>query len=410
MRLRGTDILWLVFLGALGALGMMRANHSPFEWAALLALGAVQIAERPLGVYDSQRRALVSVGVKLSLCYLVVHVTGGIEENSYYLILLLPIVSAASIFNLGRVLVITAVSSALYLSFLFNILETYYVPSEGQRELAVRILFFFISAVLVNRLSAENRLQTRRLEQVNRDLQKAQGEVRRSERLAALGRLSAGLAHEIRNPLGIISASAELLNKNVAKENEVAREVSGFIQSEVKRTNQLVTRFLEFAGPAKLDLERADINQTVRTAIAHLRETLDDNSPAIQVEQALGNVSEFAYDTTLMESVFLNLLLNARDAMPDGGVVTVSTREREKHVSIEVADTGGGIPEDKMQDVFNPFFTTKAVGVGLGLAMVSKIVDSHEGTVSVANRPSSKAPGALSGAVFRIRIPMARKP
>ncbi len=404
MRLRGTDIIWLVFLGALGALGMMRANHSVFEWAALIALGAVQIAERPLGVYESQRRALISVGVRLALCYLLVYVTGGIQENSYYLIFLLPIVSAASMFNLGYALIITAASSTLYLSFLVYILETYFVPPEGQRELAVRILFFFISAVLVNRLSAENRLQTQQLAQANRDLQQAQDDVRRSERLAALGQLSAGLAHEIRNPLGIISASAELLRDNVSEENEVAREVSGFIGTEVKRTNQLVTRFLAFAGPAKLDLATDDINDTIRLAIDHFKESPPGDSAAATIEQSLDAIAEFAHDKTLMESVFLNLLLNARDAMPSGGIISVSTRQDGEHAVIEVRDSGSGIPEDKMQDIFNPFFTTKASGVGLGLAMVAKIVDSHGGTVSIENRPNSQ------GAHFRIRIPTDLEP
>ncbi len=404
MRLRGTDIIWLVFLGALGALGMMRANHSVFEWAALIALGAVQIAERPLGAYESQRRALISVCVRLALCYLLVYVTGGIQENSYYLIFLLPIVSAASMFNLGYALIITAASSTLYLSFLVYILETYFVPPEGQRELAVRILFFFISAVLVNRLSAENRLQTQQLAQANRDLQKAQDDVRRSERLAALGQLSAGLAHEIRNPLSIISASAELLRDNVSKENEVAREVSGFIGTEVKRTNQLVTRFLAFAGPSKLDLAKGDINDTIRLAIDHFNEAPPGDSAAPTIEQSLAAIAEFAHDKTLMESVFLNLLLNARDAMPSGGIISISTREDGDHAVIEVIDSGSGIPEDKMQDIFNPFFTTKASGVGLGLAIVAKIVDSHGGTVSIENRPNSQ------GAHFRIRIPTDLEP
>ena len=404
MRLRGTDIIWLVFLGALGALGMMRENHSIFEWLALIALGAVQIAERPLGAYDSQRRALISVAVRLALCYLLVDVTGGIQENSYYLIFLLPIVSAASMFNLGYALIITAASSTLYLSFLVYILETYYVPPEGQRELAVRVLFFFISAVLVNRLSAENRLRTEQLAQANRDLQKAQDEVRRSERLAALGQLSAGLAHEIRNPLGIISASAELLRNNVSEENEVAREVSGFIGTEVKRTNQLVTRFLEFAGPAKLDLGKGDINDTIRAAIDHFREAPRGESAEIELNQELGQIPEFAHDKTLMESVFLNLLLNARDAMVGGGIIQVSTHRDGEQAIIEVADAGSGIPEDKMQDIFNPFFTTKASGVGLGLAMVAKIVDSHGGTVSVENRPNNH------GALFRIQVPMDLEP
>jgi signal transduction histidine kinase len=172
----------------------------------------------------------------------------------------------------------------------------------------------------------------------------------------------------------------------------------------VKRTNQLVTRFLEFAGPAKLDLGKGDINDTIRAAIDHFREAPRGESGEIELNQTLEEIPAFAYDKTLMESVFLNLLLNARDAMPDGGVISVTTRREGERAIIEVADAGSGIPEDKMQDIFNPFFTTKASGVGLGLAMVSKIVDSHRGTVSVENRPSNQ------GALFRIQIPMDLEP
>ena len=186
--------------------------------------------------------------MKLVLCYWLVWETGGIE-SSYYLIFLLPILSAASIFGLGGTLLTTAGSSGLYLSLLWFVdLETYYVPPEAKQELTVRALFFLLTAILVNRLATENRRKTESLAEANRELRQAQADVQRSERLAALGQLSAGLAHEMRNPLGVISASAEILGKHVSKENEVAREVAELIRGEVGRTNSLVTRFLIFGN------------------------------------------------------------------------------------------------------------------------------------------------------------------
>jgi signal transduction histidine kinase len=397
-RVRGADIVWLLFLTALAAMGLTQPAHSPWEWIALLAMGGLQIAEGNLGWSERPRQAVWSIAAKLVLCYVLVWTTGGIE-SSYYLIFLLPIVSAASMFGLAWTMTVCAIASGLYLSFLLYVLDTYYVPPDGQRELTVRILFFFLSAILVNQLATENRLKTQRLSQANKELSEAQAEVRRSERLAALGQLSAGLAHEIRNPLGVISASAELLAKNVAKENEVAKEVAGFIGAEVRRTNALVTRFLDFARPSKPHREVQALTPIVERALQTLADTAKPDDPKITVEKSLGHVPPFSFDATLIESAVVNLLLNGREAMSDGGVLRVQTSADDGFARIVVADDGSGIPREKLEDVFNPFFTTKPRGVGLGLAMVSKFIDSHGGTITVDSEPGK-------GASFRILLPL----
>ncbi len=242
----------------------------------------------------------------------------------------------------------------------------------------------------------KNRLQTERLGDAYRDLSEAKDEVRRSERLAALGQLSAGLAHEIRNPLGVISASAELLHKNVSGENEVAREVATMIGTEVNRTNALVTRFLDFARPSTLHREVQDLNDIVNRAIGQLKDR-----DSVEVVSVLGPLPPFSFDATLIESSVHNLLLNARDAMPDGGRMRVETARDGDKALITVADTGSGIPADKVEDIFNPFFTTKAHGVGLGLAMVSKFIDSHGGQISVESEEGN-------GTTFRIVLPITK--
>ena len=397
-RVRGADIVWLLFLTALAAMGLTQPQHSPWEWIALLAMGCLQIAEGNLGWSERPREAVWSIAAKLVLCYILVWTTGGIE-SSYYLIFLLPIVSAASMFGLAWTMTVCAIASGLYLSFLLYVLDTYYVPPDGQRELIVRILFFFLSAILVNQLATENRLKTQRLGQAYKELSEAQAEVRRSERLAALGQLSAGLAHEIRNPLGVISASAELLVKNVAKENEVAKELAGFIGAEVTRTNALVTRFLDFARPSKPHREVQPLTPIVERALQTLADTAKPDDPKITVEKSLAHVPPFSFDATLIESAVVNLLLNGREAMADGGVLRVHTSADGGFARIVVSDDGPGIPAEKLEDVFNPFFTTKPRGVGLGLAMVSKFVDSHGGTITVDSEPGK-------GASFRILLPL----
>ena len=398
-KIRGTDVVWLFFLGALAALVVTKPEHSVYEWLMLLALGTLQIAEAHLELSSDTIGAALVIALKLTLCYWLVAETGGVE-SSYYLIFWLPIASAASHLGLGGTLLNTLISSALYLSFLFLVdFETNYIPPEGQRELTVRVLFFFLSAILVNRFATENRAKTERLAQANRELREAQAEVQRSERLAALGQLSAGLAHEIRNPLGVISASAEILEKNVATENEVAREVFGFIRSEVHRTNELVTRFLNFTRPSPLQKETADLNDVVRRAVSQLMEQVKSRTGDIQIKQDLHELPRFSFDATLIESAVLNLLLNGYEAMSAGGTLLVRTRRDGSMARIEVVDSGVGIKQDQMENIFNPFFTTKPDGVGLGLAMVSKFVDSHGGKISVSSK-------AGQGATFRILLPL----
>ena len=398
-KIRVTDMVWLFFLGALAALVVTKPEHSVYEWLVLLALGAVQIAEAHLELSSDTIGAALVIALKLALCYWLVAETGGVE-SSYYLIFWLPIVSAASNLGLGGTLLNSLISSAVYLSFLFFVdFETNYIPPEGQRELTVRVLFFFLSAVLVNRFATENRAKTEHLAQVNRELREAQAEVQRSERLAALGQLSAGLAHEIRNPLGVISASAEILEKNVADENKVAREVSGFIRSEVHRTNELVTRFLNFTRPSPLQKEPANLNDVVRGAVSQLMEKVKGRKEDIQIRQDLHDVPRFSFDATLVESVVLNLLLNGYEAMSAGGTLVVRTRRNGSMAQIEVVDSGIGIKQDQLENIFNPFFTTKPDGVGLGLAMVSKFVDSHGGKITVNSR-------AGEGATFRVSLPL----
>jgi signal transduction histidine kinase len=366
---------------------------------ALLALGAIQIADSRVEAAAETGKAAVAIATKLVLCCLLVWQTGGIE-SSYYLIFLLPVVSAASRYGLGVTIAITVLSSGLYLSFLLGVdRETYYIDGGGWRELSVRTLFLFLSAVLANRLMTENRLKTDRLAQAYRELSQAQAEVRRSERLAALGQLSAGLAHEIRNPLGVISASAELLDKHVAQDNKVAREVSGFIRSEVNRANLLVSRFLDFARPSPLQRESNDLNAVVSRAVSQFLESAKGKEPPPDVRKDLAEIPAFSFDAPLIESSVLNLLLNGYEAMPAGGALQVRTSRNGTMAEIEVSDSGIGIPAEQLENVFNPFFTTKPRGVGLGLAMVSKFIDSHGGKVTVSSR-------AGEGSTFRIRLPM----
>jgi two-component system, NtrC family, sensor histidine kinase HydH len=316
---------------------------------------------------------------------------------------LLPVVSAATALGVLGTLVFSMLAGAAYLSFLLY-LDFTQVTIEWPVVL-LRVLFLAMAGNLANLLAEDLRVQSRnyrrtaeQLAEANLQIQQAEEAVRRSDRLAALGQLSAGLAHELRNPLGTIKTSAEMLARRVSSENEVAREVAGFISTEVDRTNSLVTRFLQFARPLEVRLDRADLSQMLDRAVAAAEREVPQISIYKNYEP---EIPPFPFDAELMERVIFNLVVNAAQASPAGGAVTVKSRASAGAVEISVIDRGQGIDPQNLDSIFNPFFTTKPSGVGLGLAIVSKIVDEHGGKITVESEPGK-------GSVFRVLLPMVR--
>jgi signal transduction histidine kinase len=344
------------------------------------------------------RSRVAWIVVKLALAYVLTAYTNGIN-SSYWLLLALPVVSAATAFGAAGTLLFSLLTGAAYLSFLFFVTE----PGQVSADVPLRVLFLAIVGNLANTLAEDLRREsgryrraTEQLERAAAQVQEAEEAVRRSERLAALGQLSAGLAHELRNPLGTIKASAEMLSRSITAENEVAREVAGFINSEVDRTNSLVTRFLQFARPLELRLEKADLSQTLDRSIA----LAEREAGGVAIYKNYDpSIPPFPFDAELLERVFYNLALNAAQATPAGGAITVKTRAADNVAEVAVIDRGAGIAPGQLGSIFNPFFTTKPQGVGLGLAIVSKIVDEHGGKIAVESEQGK-------GSVFRVFLPM----
>lgn len=399
--IRAQDVVWLFLFSALAFVSPRRSGEEVF---LLLCLALLQVLEPRIPAFSGDRGNYLAIAVKLGLGYLLIFFTGRIE-SSYYLILLLPVVSAATTLGVAGTALSALAACASYLSFLLMIdWQREFMPEDQIRELVLRIVFLIVVGYLTHTLAEANRREARRyqatsrqLADANRSLQEAEAAVRRSERLAALGQLTAGLAHELRNPLGTIRASAEMLEKNLPPDNDVAKEVAGFIRTEVDRTNSLVTRFLDFARPLSLRREITPLHEVVDRAVA----ALDRHNPPLPVtvyKNYSPDVLPFAFDGELIERVVYNLLLNAAQATPPGGAVTVKTRPAGDFVELSVIDRGAGIPPSQIENIFNPFFTTKRDGVGLGLAIVSKIVDEHRGSIDVESEPGA-------GTVFRLRLP-----
>jgi two-component system, NtrC family, sensor histidine kinase HydH len=405
------DVVFVLFLICLAFLPPINEIHKQLT---LLAIVIFQFLEGSLIAWQPKRGRYYSVAIKVALATLLLDHTQEVGINSsYYPIYYLPVVTAAMYFGPIGTLAWTAVASLAYCSFLWPALQEYELTPEGAWILTTRILFFFIAAVLVNRFAVENRSQVERyqtlsetLEKTNRQLQRAEADARRSERLAALGQMSAGLAHEIRNPLAVIKGSAEMLSKKLEGAQPLTQELAGYISSEVNRLNELIIRFLDFARPSQLEPQPQRLAPILDRALEDVKNQFP--KAGIRVERSEApELPAILADEQLCERVFVNLIQNAYQAMLDAptqreqvlriSAVRESSQGREG-VGVFFEDTGPGVPVELREQIFNPFFTSKKEGVGMGLAIVAKIIDDHRGSIRLEDT-------ALGGAGFHVFLP-----
>jgi signal transduction histidine kinase len=403
------DVLWLVLLALLAVLPPVREYHKQL---ILLGFGILQWNEGRFIARLPRRGPVYVVILKIALATLLLDHTGEIPINSYYYpIYYLPAVTAAEYFGPWATLLWTSLASAAYCAYLYPALQEYEITAEDYGRLAIRIVFFFLAAMVVNRFVVESRRQTQRhqelagtLAETNRRLEQAQDEARRSERLAALGQMSAGLAHEIRNPLGVIKGSAEMLHQKLGESNPLASELAGYISSETNRLSALVTRFLDFARPLHAELSPTEITAVLERALHDV--ALTHNDGPVSVERRYEeNLPLIPLDESLSEQAFVNLIQNAYDAMGTvGGTLKVTAAKAENSgrdgVEVRIEDSGPGVPAELREQIFNPFVTTKKTGVGLGLSIVSRIIDGHHGTIRVDGAGNDK-----QGAGFVVFFP-----
>lgn len=232
-----------------------------------------------------------------------------------------------------------------------------------------------------------------------REIRDLQEKVHRSERLASLGRLAAGVAHEIRNPLSSIKGFAQYFVKRFSGHDEEQGYASVMVK-EVDRLNRVITDLLEFSGSKEPRRERQSLVTIVDQALKLLAPDLEIRKVEV-VREYEPDLPAIPVDRDRISQVFINLLLNALESMEAGGEIRVGLRRCGPPPAVEasVADTGTGIPEGELEKVFEPFFSGKKKGTGLGLAIVHQIIESHRGDIRVERRPGK-------GTVFRIRLPL----
>lgn len=228
------------------------------------------------------------------------------------------------------------------------------------------------------------------------EIRRLQSELRRRDRLVALGNMAAGIAHEVRNPLSAIKGLARFFMEASPEGSDESR-MADIMTKEVLRLDKVVGDLLDFARPDVLNLTDVALNELVERSHDMVRSDMDARNIRFEADLPQPPLS-VRLDRDRMAQVLLNLFLNAVQAMPDGGKLTVRGRMEGSELALEVADTGCGIAPERLADIFSPYFTTKASGTGLGLSIVHKIVEAHDGTIEVASTPGE-------GTVFKLRFP-----
>ena len=218
-----------------------------------------------------------------------------------------------------------------------------------------------------------------------------------AERLSTLGEMVAGISHEIRNPLGIIKSSSELLKKKMSS-YDPSSSIPSIIIEESSRLNNIITDFLAFAKPSSPNLILCRIEDVLEKNITFLASQINEEGYIIEKDYDY-NLPEILADPEMLYQAFLNILINAMQAMQDGGKIHVKIDSSGNTVTIYFEDEGEGIPKDILDKIWDPFFTTKEKGTGLGLGIVKNIIESHRGSIQVINRP-------VCGARVKVEMPV----
>jgi signal transduction histidine kinase len=257
---------------------------------------------------------------------------------------------------------------------------------------------------MVTSLAEKDRLLTEMYRHEKERAALLEDEVRLKERLAALGEMSAGIAHEIRNPLGAIAGFAELLNRQTTDPS--ARELVREILQEVNNLNRIVTQFLTFVREPQLKSEPADISAIIKGAVEVVmaERRAEKGRPDVRLDLHLVDAPHaVTVDADLLKQALMNLIQNAVEAMPLGGALGIRLETRASWLLISVSDTGQGISPEDRRRLFDPFFTTKTEGTGLGLAITHRLIQAHGGRIEVESQPGR-------GACFTVWLPITRVP
>jgi len=399
MKTQKSHILWFILIRLIAVTSILVAvviiQHSTTDFIPLipfyyLVLLTYLLSVGYLGLYRFGKRydiqAVLQTGFDLVLITALVYISGGLS-GSLYLLYIVSIV-AASIILSNRAAYLTAGVSAVLFGLLVDGLYFGVIPyfsAEQYREHSLGLIIFnmflawglfFLMAALANYLTGS-------LRKTREELRLAQKELEIGDRLANAGRISAQLAHEIRNPLAAISGSVQVLKSDIALDDD-QRKLMDIVVRESARVSQSIEQFLDLASPGRQDFSWLNLSEVLDETLALLRGggeldgqyRVGGNFREVRVGY-YGNAGQF-------KQLFWNLAKNSLKAMPGGGTLTIDlSLDKKKAVRIRLADTGRGMTTEEREHLFEPFFTRFENGRGLGLVVVRRIVDDYEGKIEV---------------------------
>jgi PAS domain S-box-containing protein len=286
-------------------------------------------------------------------------------------------------------------------------IHEYRLPIAGQlRHFEARILSYGDDKVLsiirevTERKKAEDEIRklnaelVQRVEERTHELRQAQEQLIRQEKLAVLGQLAGGVGHELRNPLAVITNAVYFLKLIQPEADEKVKEYLGMIERETHTAEKIITDLLDFARIKSVDRELVSVPELAQRVLVRY-------PPPASVTVSLGfpaSLPQVQVDPRQMEQVLGNLVVNAFQAMPQGGKLTLSAKKKGTEIALAVADTGVGIPPENMPKLFEPLFTTKLKGIGLGLAVCKKLAEANSGRIEVQSEPGK-------GSTFTLYLP-----
>jgi len=378
--------------------------HRQFVWLLVAFAGYSTLLYAINMLQPGRLLPLYRIAMVLDLAFIfaLVRMTGGMA-SSFYLAFYLLIALHAFYFGLA-----TGGIAALLASLLYLFVDRW-PPPISLSDLGLRVGFFLLAGLCMGGLAERERRERRLVEHLNRELQEnqqrlteAQEQLIRSDRLATVGELAAGLAHDLRNPLAGVSGTLHVLAGQLP-DTDPQQALLTEIQSQIARMNKTLTDLLWHARPPTPQYLALNVNEVVEQTPWFL--PMASGMGIEMVKRLQPDLPLLRLDPNLLQQALLNILINARQAMPNGGQLTISTRRcpsltgKGETVEVAISDTGAGILEEHRSRIFQLFFTTKARGTGLGLAIAARIVEQHGGRIAVESEVGK-------GTTFRIVFPV----
>ncbi len=309
-----------------------------------------------------------------------------LDKHAYHMLyqglFFLPVMLAGFWFGLGSALITSLSITAILIPFTFIHWKGL---SLGDINNIVELILYNLAAVILGTLKDREQREQKRF--------------RETEKLAAVGKAVFALVHDLRTPLVAIGALSRSIQRNL-KENDPLGEKLNLVAEETLRLEKMVNEMLDFSKPLELHLSKEDVLRVLRQSLEIVADAAKRKAVTVQMRSS-ENFSPLTFDCQRMKQVFINLLMNAVEASPEGETVTVHPYRKGRILVVDVTDRGKGVPYDRREEIFLPFFTTKQGGMGLGLPIVKKIVEAHHGQIEILNNSDR-------GITFRMVMPIVR--